>query len=513
MSRLNPWWTSDTENAKVINEIDEELSAERRARSDLADRMVTGQAELRDDLTRIGSRLDSATDLIGTVLEWTELRFRLLEYDEYRVRGEIRKTFRALAQGLSAPPPEVADIPGYWMPPAALDTLALLRGGHRPAVDPFGDPGSGLRTAHERDGLRTELFALAVGLCFDLPAFTEAAVPRLLFRPVDLGHAGTGRVAAGWRTLWVHTARGAFGDAAATELADRLAAQFDPAGLDDSELAAWDRAIETFGAASTRAEAFTALHAHLTAGPDTAELFTARDSPYWRGLLQELIEEPGPAERPLVHAMEDLHLPPDRARRSAPGWAADTGTVAALIRRDLFDPAAPAPLRHLAHRLATPLLHARLTVALTEPGPVVTTLERRSVTVEVTSAGYDTRHLAIVDRRIVAQYLADAPSVRTGALGTAGLAALTVVLAVSGQWLPAVLCALGTTIPLWKYLRDRTAARAAAARRDEQLAEIRAALDRARVSAAAADRRRAEQYAADRAALDRLLAALATAPA
>ncbi|MGI5218753.1 hypothetical protein [Nocardia sp. CA-290969] len=506
---MNPWWTSDGENARVINELDEELGSERRARSDLAHRVATEQAELRNDLAQVGSRIDAITDRIGAVVEWTELRFQLVEYDEYRARAEIRKVFRALAQDRPVPLPEVADVPGYWLPPAARAALPLVPRGHRPSGDPFADPG--LVAAHERDEIRTELFALAVGLCFDLPAFTEAAVPRLLSRPVGLGHTEEGRVAVGWRALWEHTARGAFGPAAAAELADHLAASFDPATLDAGELAAWDRAIDTFAAASTRAEAVTALHTHFTAGAGATETFTAQDNPYWRDLLQELVEEPSPGERPLTDAMDALHLPGGQLRHSAPSWAAAAGTVAELIRRDLFDPATPVPLRQLALRLGTPLLRARLTETPTAPDPVVTTIERRGVTIEVTSAGYDSRQLAVVDHRIMAHYLADTPSTTANALGAGALAGLAAVVAVFGPWFVAVLSALGTTIPLWNYFRDRRTARAAAVHRDEQLAEVRAALDRAGESLRAEERRRSEQHRAARAALAHLLTALPTA--
>ncbi|WP_280400251.1 hypothetical protein [Nocardia carnea] len=510
---MNLWWSSDATYIRAINEIDEELGAERTARSDLAYLVATEQAELRNDIAGVGSRVDAITDRIGAVLEWTELRFQQLEYDEYRARTEIRKGFRALAQDRPVPLPVVDDVPGYWMPPAARAAMPLIRREHRPGGgDPFADPESGLVAAHERDDLRTELFALAVGLCFDLPAYTAAAVPRLLRRPVGLGHTEEGRVAAGWRALWEHTARGAFGPAAAAELAGRLAASFDPATLDAGEFAAWDRAIDTFAAASTKAEAVTALHTHLMAEAEATATFTAQDHPYWRDLLQELVEEPSPGERPLREAMDALQLlPGGQLRHSAPSWAAPAGTVAELLRHDLFDPAAPVPLRHLALRIATPLLRARLTEPPTAPDPVVTTIERRGVPIEVTSAGYDSGQLAVVDRRIMAHYLADTPSTTANALGAAALAGLAAVVAVFGPLFVAVLCALGATIPLWNYFRARAAARAAAVHRDEQLAEVRAALDRAGESVRAEEHRRAEQHRAARAAFAQLLTALPTA--
>lgn len=235
MSRVSPW-TNDFGTANAINDLDDELAAERAARRREASRFVSEQAKVQHQLEQVGSRIDSVTDQISTVLEWTELRFQLLEFDEYQARKEIRKAFRALAQGRPAVLPEVDDVPGYWMPPAALAVLPLiLRERHpaavpacRPGANPFEDLKSGLESARERDAVRAQLFHLAVGLCFDQPAFIDATVLRLLSEPVGLGQTEAGQVAKGWRALWEHVALGGFGPAAVEQLSGRLAALFDP---------------------------------------------------------------------------------------------------------------------------------------------------------------------------------------------------------------------------------------------------------------------------------------------
>lgn len=111
MSRVNPWWSSDVGHANAINDLDDELAAEREARYREASRVALEQAKVARHLEQVGSRIDSVTDQINTVLEWIDLRFQLLEFDEYQVRKEIRKAFRAIPQGRPAILPEVDDVP------------------------------------------------------------------------------------------------------------------------------------------------------------------------------------------------------------------------------------------------------------------------------------------------------------------------------------------------------------------------------------------------------------------
>src|SRR5699024_9556422 len=115
----------------------------------------------------------------------------------------------------------------YWLPPAAVALLRLVaRDGA--ASGPFADLGASLELARERDPVRSELFTLAVALCFDQPAFVDAAALRLLGEPTDLGLTEPGEVADGWRTLWEHAALGRFGAGGHGLVRERLAARFDP---------------------------------------------------------------------------------------------------------------------------------------------------------------------------------------------------------------------------------------------------------------------------------------------
>jgi hypothetical protein len=65
-------------------------------------------------------------------------------------------------------------------------------------------------------------------------------------------------------------------------------------------------------------EALKALAEHLRAATDTPRAEAPEPDERWRLYLQELIEEPSPAELPLVQAMEELHLPDDELQRPPP---------------------------------------------------------------------------------------------------------------------------------------------------------------------------------------------------
>jgi hypothetical protein len=519
MARVSQWnwsdFTQEWSQTAAINELDEELAAQRRAQ---ARQMQRAEQEFKQGLKAVDSKLDTVSARIEAVLDWTELRFQLVEFDEYQARTAIRKTVRALAEGRPARTPDLEDVPGYWLPPAAAAVLPLvLRSqpaipAQRTAANPFADLAAGLEAARERDAVRAELFNLAVGRCFDQQVLIDAAVLRLLTEPCDLGVAEPGQVAAGWRALWEHAALGAFGPGAAAQLEGLLRERFDPeAPLEDEELAAWDEAIAGFGGADghrpSKSEVFAVLADHLTAdGPDTAA-----DDDHWRVYLQELIEEPSTAELPLVQEMEALDPGDDAPRAGHPSWAEPAGTVTALLRRDLFDPEAPAALRRLALDLAAPLLRARLDhleAGLGATGPVVRTVRRHGVAVDVTPEGHDPAKFDEAVTRIGASFPADGPSRQATIAFAAGLGAVALLFLVFGKWIVAILFALLVLIPLYLHRNGRIQAADQQTRRDEQVARLRADLDAAQVDAERATRERAERGTAEHAALERLRAVL-----
>lgn len=608
MTRVTNWWSGDYDQNRAINDLDEELAAERAARRQQNRRLQETRSQLDKSLKKVDSKLSGVSDRIDTVLNWTELRFQLLEFDEYQARKEIRKTFRALAEERPSLPPVFEDVPGYWLPPAAAAVLPLILRERSTVATahslPFADLKSGFEAARERDGIRAELFNLAVGRSFDQPALIDAAVLRLLGEPADLGFANRphpdyeaaepGQVAQSWRTLWEQTVLGEFGPGAVDQLRTVLREQFDPASVDATELEAWDLAIATFGAEDgkwpSKAEAYEPLAAHLAAAQESAadgivsngnvsneiastgltstgiassgigidgaaandlasnsltsnsltsndigttslaptgltsdslasdslalsgvtveDAAPSRDDRPWHRYLQELIEEPSPAELPLVREMEALELA-DSDASSRPTWSGSAGTIPALLRRDLLDPEGPLALRRFALDLAAPLLRSRLQEPEPPAPPAVVLVKRRSLTVEVTAAGHDQKQAAAVEARI-AQAGQAAPS-KAGPGGVAAvLLALALIMVFTGQWFVAILFALGTLVPYW-WFRGQVADHAKdLSRREDQLADLRAGLAKAREEAAAQDVRLAERRNADVRAREILLEALPT---
>ena len=505
MARMSFWnWDNNWAQHHAINELDEELSdlAVRQNR-----RIHQNKREFDQGLKKVDHQIGSVSRRLETILEWTELRFQLLEFDEYGARKQIRRAFRALAEGMPASAPKVGDIPGYWMPPAAGAMLRfLLREG-------AADLNTGLETARERDPIRSELFSLCVGLCFDQPTFTEVAVLRLLGEAPDLGLAEPGEVAAVWRSVWEHAVRGGFGPSAADLIHDRLRSVFDPVEVEDSERRAWHAAVRDFGpGGQDEPAALRALAEHLKAASGVESDHSGVAEEPWRLHLQELIEEPSPAELPLVQEMEELHLPEDGLQRSEPTWAASAGTVAELLRRDLFDPEGHPALRASALRLCAPLLRSAVESVVSEAvssGPVTRTVKRLGgIAVEVGADGYDRAAVESAERTMASRGEMTGPSraVMTGA--SAALGALAVLSAASGSWFLAVVFALAVAVPVWLYARARSERMRQQEYADSQIKAFRAALDQARKEVRDEERSRRERDAALRRAGEELIAAL-----
>lgn len=513
MPRVSQWsWNNDWNQVRAINEIDAEMETDRRLHRR---RLREARQEFNSGLEKVDSRISSVSDRIDTVLEWTELRFQLIEFDEYAARKAIRKPFRSLAGGLPAAAPAVEDVPGYWMPPAAVALLRLAAGSGATSGS-FTDLTASLELARERDAVRSELFSLAVGVCFDQPALIDAAALRLLGGPACLGPDETGEVAAAWRDLWEHAALGELGPGAAALLKERLEAVFDPEALDEAELRAWDEAIRCFDAPRSapleEADAFARLREHLSAA-EAPSATGVRIGPgeHWRLYLQELIEEPSPAELPLVEAMEELYLPEDRLQRSRPSWSEPEGTVAALLREDLFDPHGPPALRALALESAAPLLRSRIEAmgpGPEGPEPITYVVKRFGAKITVGRDGHDAAHLEAAERRLERNMNLEAPSSATAAVVAACFAAAAVALVLTGFWPLALPALIGVAVPVWRHSRARSNHASKRESLERQTAGLRAELARAKERARNSEAARDERLAAVAEARGELLAVL-----
>ncbi|MBO3732408.1 hypothetical protein [Glycomyces niveus] len=598
---MQTWYWTDSGRERA----QEAAIEQQRARTRRIEReRRAAEAELDQRISSTAARMDSRLD---TLFRWTELRFQQVEFDEYQARKEIRNTVRALAEGREPVLRGFEDVPGYWLPSAAAAVLPLVLRDRAPrqrsAGNAFADFKTGLEAARERDAVRTELFSLAIGRCFDQPALIDAAALRLLSEPADLGAAEPGQIARVWRTLWEQVAMGEFGSGAEAQIVSLLSERFDPDALDDEALAAWDEAIAQFSAIDkqrpTQLEALKALHAHLTAAPEqearaevdaasgpplddsiltaapagalstaeaagaaflsgsgtvkpagalgTAEAAgapittgtaaltrplgtdaalddptiavgagngepaldesTDRDDTAWRSYLQELIDEPSAAELPLVRQMAELDPSSEGREGDRRSWADPAGELADLVRRDLFDPGTPIPLRRIALGLAAPVLRERLDrieAALDTTEKPTVTVRRRGELIAVTSDGHDPEQLAVVQRRIDQAFDTAGPSKPLTVSIAAGLILVGLFMLIPGQWFATAIFVLAALFPIAMYRRDTAKAAQQRARRDEQLADARAALVKARNDAELKEREAAEQAVAVRAALTRL---------
>ncbi|GAB4000177.1 hypothetical protein GCM10029992_31270 [Glycomyces albus] len=315
--------------------------------------------------------------------------------------------------------------------------------------------------------------------------------------------------------MWEHTVRGEFGASASDRLGDRLRALFDPEGVADDELLAWDEAIRGFGSDGAplgKPEALRALAAHVRAADGAESAETPEPDERWRRYLQELIEEPSPAELPLVQAMEDLHLPDDDLQRSEPTWAASSGSVGDLLRRDLFDPEAHPARRELALRLCAPLLRSRVEVISAEavtPVPITRAVKRPGgIAIEVGSDGHDRARLEQAERALIARAGLEGPSTAL-AVGIGGaLGLLAAVSALFGNWFLAVVFALAVAIPVWRHLKGRSDQARRQEYVDGQIEGLRTELARVRDEVGEEEKAREKRAAAAREARDDLLAVI-----
>ncbi|MGH8878121.1 MAG: hypothetical protein ACRD0P_12380 [Stackebrandtia sp.] len=477
----------------------------------------------RETKARITKEISSVNTRLDTLLSWMDLRFQLLEFDEYQARREVRRCFRALASASSLALPPVTDVPGYWLPPAALPLARMvlaLRGEASPpgrtTDDLAGDVHKGLDIARKCDPVRGDLFVLATAASFDLPHLMESAVSRLLDGPADFG-AGDDKVASGWRVLWEQAAQGDFGTQAADRLAQRLADRFDPKSLDEAALTSWDRSILAPGKGSgdgplATAKAFDRLTS-LVSGMETDT--TERGGPHyldlWHGIVEDLVNEPSPAELPVVTAMEELRDAPE-AINSRQQWMDRGGTVADRLRSDLLDDDTPAACRRLALRLSGDLLRQRVDAIVdsdTRWESAGTVVKCLGSDLRVYSSGPVPSQLQKARERIDRHIEPAVPRWPT-VVAAAVLAIAAVAAAVGQSWVLAVGFALAIAVPVGIRLAKQAKVADSAAQAKSRSARLDKDLEAAQEKERKAEAKRAEDLvvlAKSRAALVEVLAA------
>lgn len=488
-----PWsWATGLDRRQ--NQAIEDLQYEA---SRVAGRLRSAQRETKKQFAK---QISSVNNRLDTVMDWLDLRFEQLDFDEYGVRREARNYFRALAAHDVVAIRELDDVPGYWLPPLAAPLAKLVLRRQNDRVEPYADTDlpddiqASLRTGRDRDPIRGDLFIVATSFCFDLPRLREAPAQRLLAGPTDLefGEDPT-IVARGWRTLWEQAAQGDFGAAAVERLVDRLSAAFDPEALDAGAAESWRTAILRHGngsgsvisAADRALPALTTTLSGLAEAVDPEAGTSHRET--WQTCLQELVSEPSEPERPLVAAMRRLR-PATETGDGEPTWRREAGTIATLLREDLLGDDVPAARRAVALRVAGPYLRQRIAALrdaeLTTPEPTVALkVSGMTITVghgdgDVDRTAYDR---AVARRRPVETVWVPPVPLVVGIMAVLLVLATLAAVNLAWTWVVIALCLM--VGPVWWLLGTRAAARAHAAHAAERVADLDTRIDRARSQA------------------------------
>ncbi|MGW6388257.1 hypothetical protein ACWF5D_15810 [Cellulosimicrobium funkei] len=537
-------WRSDQGNMRALSD---ELAAQAAmARS----REASLHRRLRSLEGDLSSRVEVLTRLVNALIELGEVREELALFTPAR---RARDAARALTQAVVTGEgdvshlrrsPDLVDVPGYWLVPAALAVAELPAGRlDREAAE----------EALLRDRRRAATYLVAVCALVGQPGLAREWVPGVLDAPV-LPAAGWGSadgapepspgagegpdevgVTGAERALWVAAAAGHIGgdgvEVVRRALAERVALLDDDARArwrarlleaapslpePPADGAAWGspEAAGDVAGARRRAAApdalpllrsWTAWSRALVAGevavpaPDPGPLPAGTPEAPGAALLHvvaSLVDEGAPVERELLDRAALLDERVGRApREDGPGWDAPAGTLVDLLVEDArgTDPGRAALAGPLVAEELRAATHARAAELAAAPAPSrELRLGGRTVTVTPTEDG--AAPAATARAELLAQPV---DGVSWGAVGgTAAVAALGVVLglAASPAWFTVAVVAAGLAAWQWfageRRARDQRAeAQARADRFDADLAEARTAV------AASAERARTQREA------------------
>ncbi|MEV0839467.1 hypothetical protein AB0I55_07890 [Actinocatenispora sera] len=505
------WWLGDGDwydrrQRRQIEELDTAISGAYAQSSRLRSRLSAIEGNLSAKVDRIAAAFDAFVEL-------SDIRAELMVYSKPAVvRHAVRELIGQLSAGSTVVPPDLPEVPGYWLVPATHALYAQLN-------DDDATAARHIEQATELDGPRTRYFltaALRLAGPVDLSAVQLAA----------LLPAPGGPVTRSARAMWRATAAGAFGAPGTALLVSALVSALgrpdaDPApvvpeprsGDDEGDAAersdrlpAWLTAIGGSGnSAGSVASALAALAKRCTSPAD--EPAEADPTEPLREILGPLIDEGHEPERPLLRRAEKLRslVESGLARPEFEPWDEPVGAVDELVRHDIFG-SDTGPLRAPAVRAALPwLTHAAdAMVAGVSAPPRARTARIRGREVTVTASGPDATVLDQLRTEAEASHQISSARLIAGlAVGAVGLV-VGVIGAVAGTALVVVLGALalvvGLGVAIAGYRSNAEAQRFAAMDRD--------ALERSIDSQVETLRQTIEQDNRDRALLDRARAEL-----
>lgn len=479
-------------------------------------------SRLRSRLSEIEGNLTAKVDRIAAAfdafVELSDIRAELMVYSKpAMVRHAVRELLGQLASGATVVPPDLPDVPGYWLVPATRALYAQLS-------DDDATAARHIEQATELDGPRTRYFltaALRLAGPVDLSAVQLAGL---------LPHPGA-PVTRSARAMWRATAAGAFGAPGSgvlvTALVNAIGRPDDDAATDDAlvpaaaddagsdgdgapaegtvdRLPAWLTAIGRTG--DSAASVSTVLHSlteRLAPGDEPTE---ADPTAPLQEILAALVDEGHEPERALLRRAERLRslVESGLPQVEYEPWDAPVGTVDELVRRDLFD-GRPGPMRTVALRAAAPWLDRAVDTLVAElPAPPrARTARVRGHEITVTASGADPTVLDQLRAESEAAHRTRPTRLVVGAV-LGGLGLLTAIIAgLASAVLVAVLGAVvllvgaGVAYSGWRHRAEsaRFAAQDQAALErmiETQVESLRESVERDTRERAAVDRYRAE---------------------
>lgn len=509
-------WTDYSQNRK-IRDLEETLDSTHA-------QMASERRRMRSELTHIRGSLEQRLDRVSATLdafvELSDVRATLSMFDAAAI---ARHRTLQMLDGAAPSRLDLADVPGYWLVPAARGLHALLS-------DDVGAARVRFDEAARCDAARARHFAALA------TALTRAEHARAMGEDVTadlLPHLPDPeeKVTRGQRALWLLTADGAFGDDAREHLllstvrrwssrgvtvpavgslaapASSAAPSTRPArrgGSGGSGRSTGDSGIARREGALGRLTALRESVARITAlGVDEGPEALAPDrvsAEFLTESLRVLVEEGSAEEAPLIARANTLRAVVESSGggSSLPLWTDEVGTVAALLGDDLTRQDAPPHRRTFAlvlQRSAVMDSADQLVGEATAPIEDSTQVTVQGGKVTVTSAGPDPRELERARSRI-RDSRTEEGNARVYLWGSAALAGLLAVLGLtSGSGLWWVLCAVAAVAAGVSFAFDR-------GQREQARVAAEARMDRLSASAAEAAERWRERFGASERAAD-----------
>ena len=349
-----------------IREVSSELDA-------LRSQAYSDSSRLRSELSRIRGSLESKVDRLTAAfeafVELSDIREQMAVYtDAAIVRHQVRLMFAAVGAGRTPEPPELPDVPGYWLVPGARALYARMSGEPTRAA-------KYAEAAIELGGERARYFLIAGARLAEPIDLTAVELAALLPKGENVTRAQ--------RDFWLAAAAGAFGGAGRALAINAVSGAL---GAEPKATEPWLTGVRRFSRGSV-ADMLSGLREHCTTRPVEASPEPAaaaaderpaadreQDQPIaaLAALVEALINEGHDPERPLLRRAEKLRGLVERGVAPEPYRAYDepVGTMTELAYADAFEGTAPSSARTVALRAAGPwLLAAARDVVATAPVP------------------------------------------------------------------------------------------------------------------------------------------------